>query len=165
MFPRILAPLDGSSLAERVLPHIATMALAYRGEPTLLRVLDPTGAGTRPRPIDPLDWQIRKAEADSYLKGLATQFEEKGLRVNLEVREGKAAESVIEFARQVDASLIILSSHGQSGISGWNISSVVQKIILRALTSVMIVRAYQPAAQEDQQIHYRRILLPLDGSQ
>jgi nucleotide-binding universal stress UspA family protein len=141
------------------------MALAFAGEVTLLRVLDPIGTATRPRAVDPLDWQIRKVEVDAYLKGLASWFQEMELRVKTEVREGKAAESVIEFARQTDASLIILSSHGQSGISGWNVSSVVQKIILRAQTSVMIMRAYQPAAQEVQQIHYRRILLPLDGSQ
>jgi nucleotide-binding universal stress UspA family protein len=165
MFPHILAPLDGSPLAERALPHVVTLAQAYQSEVTLLRVLDPIGAVTRPRSVDPLDWQIRRAEADAYLKGLSSWFQDRGLRVSTDVREGKAAESVIELAGELDASLIVLSSHGQSGISGWNISSVVHKIILRAQTSVMIVRAYQAPQQEVQEIHYERILIPLDGSQ
>ncbi len=165
MFQRILVPMDGSSLAECVLPHILAIGKSFDAQITLLRVLDPVGAVTRPRPVDPLDWQIRKAEAETYLKSLAARFQGSGLRIDVEVREGKAAESVIDFARCNDSDLILLSSHGQSGISGWNISSVVQKIILRAQTSVMIVRAYQPAVQELERMRYERILLPLDGSQ
>jgi nucleotide-binding universal stress UspA family protein len=165
MFQRILVPMDGSSLAECVLPHILAIGKSFEAEITLLRVLDPVGAVTRPRPVDPLDWQIRKAEAETYLKSLAERFQGSGLQIDVEVREGKAAESVIEFARSSNADLILLSSHGQSGISGWNISSVVQKIILRAQTSVMIVRAYHPAIQELERMCYGRILLPLDGSQ
>ena len=61
--------------------------------------------------------------------------------------------------------LIILSSHGQSGLSEWNVSSVVQKIVLRARTSIMIVRAYQRIPPETAGLRYRRILVPLDGSQ
>ena len=51
MFERILAPLDGSTLAELVVPHIAAIAGAFHSEVTLLRVLDPVGAVTRPRPV------------------------------------------------------------------------------------------------------------------
>jgi nucleotide-binding universal stress UspA family protein len=59
----------------------------------------------------------------------------------------------------------LLSSHGQSGLSGWNVSSVVQKIIMRARTSIMIVRARESASAEVTLLRYHRILLPLDGSQ
>jgi nucleotide-binding universal stress UspA family protein len=147
------------------LPHLVAVGETYNAEVTLLRVLDPIGAVTRPRPVDPLDWQIIKAEAESYLRGLASRLQGMGLRLNIEVREGKAAETVIEQARLLDTKLIMMSSHGQSGISGWNISSVVQKIILRAQISTMIVRAYQPSTPDLHGMHYQRILLPLDGSQ
>ena len=60
------------------------------------------------------------------------------------IEEGEAAEQIVKLAREEAVDLVILSSHGQSGLSGWNVSSVVQKVILRAYTSVMIVRAYQP---------------------
>lgn len=165
MFDRILVPLDGSPLAECVLPHLVAIARTDVSRVYLLRVLDPISAATRPISVDPFEWQIRKAEAEAYLRDVAGRLEAAGLEVQTEVLEGRAAESTIEYASEQNVSLIILSSHGQSGISGWNISSVVQKIILRALRSVMIVRAYQPASEELTELIYRRILLPLDGSQ
>lgn len=165
MFNQILVPLDGSSLAESVLPHTVAIGKASGADINLLRVLDPVGAATRPISVDPLDWQIRKTEADNYLRSIAKQLEEVGVRATTTVMEGKAAESVIEYAHDNQSDLIILSSHGQSGISGWNVSSVVQKIILRIRTSVMIVRAYHPAPEALDSLRYRRILAPLDGSQ
>jgi nucleotide-binding universal stress UspA family protein len=165
MFDSLLVPLDGSSLAECVLPHAAKIARASDSKIYFLRVLDPLGAATRPRTVDPFDWQIRKAEAESYLKKVASRFDDVGLRSHTEVLEGKAAENIIDFAHANRIDLIIMSSHGQSGISGWNVSSVVQKVILRAQTSIMIVRAYQHNPQDIEAFEYQRILLPLDGSQ
>jgi len=61
--------------------------------------------------------------------------------------------------------LILMSSHGQSGLSPWNVSSVVQQVILRAHRSFMIIRAYQPVTADLTGLRYRKIFLPLDGSQ
>jgi nucleotide-binding universal stress UspA family protein len=165
MFDKLLVPLDGSSLAECVLPHAAKIARASDSQIYFLRVLDPISAATRPRSVDPFDWQVRKAEAESYLKNVASRFDDIGLRSNTVILEGKAAENIIDFAHTNGINLIIMSSHGQSGISGWNVSSVVQKVILRAQTSIMIVRAYQHNPQSIEDFEYQRILLPLDGSQ
>jgi nucleotide-binding universal stress UspA family protein len=115
--------------------------------------------------IDPVDWQIRKAEAGSYLAGLATRLQDASLQVSTEIREGRPAEQIIESRRSWNADLILMSSHGQSGLSPWNVSSVVQHVILHARSSVMIVRAYLPAREELTGLKYRKILLPLDGSQ
>jgi nucleotide-binding universal stress UspA family protein len=60
--------------------------------------------------------------------------------------------------------LIILSSHGRSGLSQWGISSVTQKIIFSAPTSVLIIRAHQPTASDLDERLYTRIMVPLDGS-
>lgn len=164
MFENILVPLDGSSLAECVLPHVVAVAHASESQVTLLRVLDPVSANTR-RLVDPLDWQIRKAEAETYLQDLTGRLSEQKLRVRQDVVEGKAAESVLEYAHSREIDLIMLSSHGQSGISGWNVSSVVQKIIARARTSLTIVRAYKTTPEPLGELKYGRILIPLDGSQ
>jgi nucleotide-binding universal stress UspA family protein len=165
MFQRILVPLDGSVLAECVLPHVAALARVYDSELFLLRVQDSSGSITRPRPVDPLDWQIRKAEAETYLQEIAGRLKNLGLNVQYDILEGRAAESIIKYAQNQDVNLIIMSSHGQSGLSPWNVSSVVQQVILRAHRSVMIVRAYQPVVEEIGEFRYRRILLALDGSQ
>jgi nucleotide-binding universal stress UspA family protein len=165
MFKRILVPLDSSKLAECVLPHLVAIARICEPEVQLLRVLEPFGVTARMRLIDPVDWQIRKAEAESYLSGIRERLENAGLRVSKHLYDGKPAEQIIEIANSWDADLILMSSHGQSGISPWNVSSVVQQVILRANRSLMIIRAYQPVTAELTELHYHKLFLPLDGSQ
>jgi nucleotide-binding universal stress UspA family protein len=161
MVDLILVPLDGSPLAECVLPHAVAVARAFGAQVALLHVVQ----SGRSRSTDPLGWHMRKVEAQAYLKQVAGRLQKVGLSVDDVLLEGQAAERVVEFVHEEDVDLIILSSHGRSGLSRWNISSVVQKIILRAYTSTMIVRAYQPRAKDLEGLHYRRLLLPLDGSQ
>lgn len=165
MFNRILVPLDRSSLAECVLPHVVAIARPSEAEIILVHVLDPVSQNTRPRTVDPFDWQIRKAEAETYLKDIAQQLDGFELTVRRVILEGKGAERIVEYAHSQGVDLIVMSSHGQSGISGWNVSSVVQKVILRAQTSIMIVRAYQTSEVQIGELNYRRIMMPLDGSQ
>jgi hypothetical protein len=71
MFNRILVPLDGSMLAERAIPHAEQFARIFGSSIILLQVLDPTSYHENPNPVDPLSWQIRKAEADMYMNGIA----------------------------------------------------------------------------------------------
>jgi nucleotide-binding universal stress UspA family protein len=165
MFKRILVPLDSSKLAECVLPHLVAIAQIGEPEVQLLRILEPFGVTARMRMIDPVDWQIRKAEAESYLSGLAAWLQSAGLRVSTQLYEGRPAERIIEVAHTWDAGLILMSSHGQSGLSPWSVSSVVQQVILLARRSIMIVRAYQPVNEDLAGLSYHKIFLPLDGSQ
>jgi nucleotide-binding universal stress UspA family protein len=165
MFTRILAPLDRSALAECVLPHVSAVAKAFGASLHLLTVVESGENDKRLPSIDPLDWQIRKAEAEAYLQKIARQVQESGLQVDTHVLEGKAEDRILEFTEDRDINLIVLSSHGASGLSGWNISSVVQKIILRAYTSIMIVRANQPILSDSKDLTYKRLMIPLDGSQ
>ena len=165
MFKRILLPLDSSPLAECVLPHLVSISRICEPEVQLMRVSEPFGVTARLRMIDPVDWQIRKAEAESYLSTIAERLENVGLRVITHLYDGRPSEQIIEVAHSWNADLILMSSHGQSGISPWNVSSVVQQVILRAHRSLMIVRAYQPVTADLTAMHYRKIFLPLDGSQ
>jgi nucleotide-binding universal stress UspA family protein len=165
MFKRILLPLDSSKLAECVLPHLVAIAQVCEPEVQLMRVSEPFGVTARLRLIDPVDWQIRKAEADSYLSGIAARLQNDGLRVSTHLYDGKPAEQIIEAAHAWNADLILMSSHGQSGISPWNVSSVVQQVILRAHRSLMVIRAYQPVTADLTGLRYHKIFLPLDGSQ
>jgi nucleotide-binding universal stress UspA family protein len=166
MFNRILVPLDRSALAECVLPHVSAIARAFDSQVLLLTVLDAGERDSKLPSVDPVDWQIQKAEAETYLQKIARQEQEAGLKkVETHILEGKAEERIIEFSESQEINLIILSSHGRSGLSGWNVSSVVQKIIYRAYTSIMIVRAYQPINPDQLDIQYSRLMVPLDGSQ
>jgi nucleotide-binding universal stress UspA family protein len=165
MFEHILVPLDGSPLAESVLPHTVALAQTFGARVTLLQAVERGRATGLNRAIDPLNWHIRKAEAEAYLDEVAARLQAVDLRTDKVLLEGLAAERIIEFAHEQDVSLILLSSHGQSGLSEWNINSVVQKVILRAYMPVLIVRAYQPAISDLTGLRYRRLLVPLDGSQ
>jgi nucleotide-binding universal stress UspA family protein len=165
MFKRILLPLDSSKWAECVLPHLVAIARICEPEVRLLRVSEPFGVTARLRLIDPVDWQIRKAETESYLAGIAARLQNTGLQVSTQLHDGRPAEQIIEVAHSWNADLILMSSHGQSGISPWNVSSVVQQVILRAHRSLMIIRAYQPVTADLTELRYHKIFLPLDGSQ
>ncbi len=165
MFSHILVPLDGSSLAECVLPHTVAIAQAFEARVTLLRVLERSTTTGRLKSVDPLEWQMVKAEVNAYLNGVTARLHEVGIEAENALLEGQAAERVVQFAQSHDVKLIILSSHGRSGLSGWNVSGVVQKIILRAYVPTMIVRAYRPTSKELTGLRYRRLLVPLDCSQ
>jgi len=160
----ILVPLDGSRLAECVLPHAATIARAFEAQITLLHVVTDTERSTTSPSLDPLRWHISKAESQAYLDEIAARLRAIGLQVEVIILEGKAAERIIDFARNKENDLLILSSHGQSGLSGWNISSVVQKILMRAYASIMIVRAYHPSKEDLTSLCYHKLLVPLDCS-
>jgi nucleotide-binding universal stress UspA family protein len=164
MFNKILVPLDRSALAERVLPHVAALAAVFQSRVTLLHVLDPVHMTNYARAVDAFDWHMHRAEAEKYLAEMVTQMGQAGVVAESIIMEGDGAERVVEHARASRSDLLMLSSHGQSGLSGWSVSSVVQKIILRAHTSIMIVRAYQPAPSELIGLRYHRLLLPMDGS-
>ncbi|HJW83996.1 MAG TPA: universal stress protein [Anaerolineae bacterium] len=165
MINHILVPLDGSALAECVLPHTFAVAHAFGAQVTLLHVLEPTQMPGQPRAVDPVYWHIRKAEIDAYLDVTATRLHAAGLEAQYTVLEGQPAERVIEYARDNGVDLVILSSHGRSGLSGWNVSSVVQKIILRIYRPILLVRAYQLVTPAVTGLRYQRLLVPLDGSQ
>jgi nucleotide-binding universal stress UspA family protein len=165
MFDHVLVPLDGSRLAECVLPHAVTLAQAFRARLTFVQVVERVNVSDLSRTIDPLRWQIRKTEAQAYLNEVSARVRETGLETEQHVLEGQAAERIVEFAYSRDVDLILLSSHGRGGLSQWNISSVVQKVIWQAHMPMMIVRAYQTVPDATTQLRYERILAPLDGSQ
>jgi len=165
MFDPILVPLDGSLLAECVLPHAIAIARAFNAKIILLRVLEKNHADGSIQIFDLLNWQIKKTEAKLYLEKISARLLKSQLQVTATVLEGLVAEAITEFAQSQGVKLIVLSSHGRSGVSQWGISSVAQKIILGSPTSVMIVRAQQPVAREWKEQSYRQILVPLDGSQ
>jgi nucleotide-binding universal stress UspA family protein len=164
MIDHILVPLDGSALAESVLPHLFAFARPFHSHVTLLSVVGRAHADHPDQRIDPLDWQMRRAEARSYLNKVKNKLSQAGLSVKYELQYGDPATRIVEFVQNHDIDLLLLSSHGQSGLTGWNISSVVQKIVIRVQTPIVIVRAYRPDQTVQAEAHYKKLLIPLDGS-
>lgn len=176
MFNRILIPLDGSTLAERAIPHAELFARIFHSDIILLRVLDPAFSQADPNACDPLSWQIIKTEADIYLQGITLQIRknlgEKSLirkdkgknRVEYCIREGRIAENIVDFAQSENIDLLIISTHGAGGFSRWNINSITQKVVSMIYLPVLIVRSFDQPQMNEPIIQYNRIMLPIDGS-
>lgn len=176
MFNRILVPLDGSTIAERAILHAEQFARIFGASIVLLQVLEPASYHENPKAVDPLSWQIRKAEAELYMQGVAARTRENlgtaalaggsenKIQVDYAIREGKTAENIVDFAHTENIDLIVISTHGSGGLSRWNISSVTQKVIDLAYLHVLIVRAYSQADMENTSVRYNRILVPIDSS-
>ena len=155
MYKKILVPLDGSELAECILPHLETISAGCGvAEVVLIRVVEPAyvPAGAMTSGLESLGEAeaaklqdnadaVRKAEAKSYLEELTGRIKLGGARVRTEVAKGKAADILAEYATKNDADLIIIASHGRSGVSRWVMGSVSDRVLRSACTPVLMVRA------------------------
>lgn len=168
MFDTILVPLDGSQMADCVLPHVTAIAGPFNAEVTLLRMLEKNQTVSSTQLFDLLNWQINKTRAGLYLEKIKDLLQGSGIQAKAVVLEGLVAEGITEYAQHQRMKLIVLSSHGRSGLTQWGISSITQKIVLIAQTSLLIVRAHQYGIYSDKLSTaplYKNILVPLDGSQ
>jgi len=168
MFDTILVPLDGSQIADCVLPHVVSIARPFNAEVTLLRMLEKNQTGQSAQLFDLLNWQINKTRAALYLEKTKAFFQESSIRARTMVMEGLVAEGITEYAQGQGVKLIILSSHGRNGLTQRGVSSITHKIILSAQTSLLLVRAHPNGARAGELTGtplYERILAPLDGSQ
>ena len=164
MFKHILLPLDGSSLAERVLPHAVALSGAFNSKLTLLRVINDGSEKGEGNIVNPMAWQMRKSEAEAYLKSVQNRLADVEIDSEVKIIEGNPPQQICDFAQNEEVDLIILSSHGSSGVSAWNINSTVQKVLLRAYMPVMIIRAYKEDSGSLTGLQYDRLFLPMDGS-
>jgi nucleotide-binding universal stress UspA family protein len=156
--------LDGSQLSEVALPHALHLARIFHSRLVLLQVLE---AGTRPEGgelIEPLSWQIQKAESELYLRGIVTRLGDSGLGVEYQILEGRTPETIVQYAQNNAVDLVVISSHGHSGLSRWNISSVVSKVIEKVYLPVLVVRAYLALEDTGGEVRYKKILVPFDLS-
>lgn len=183
MFNRILLPLDGSLLAERAIPHAMQFARIFGSNIILLRVLNPISYQENPAAVDPLKWQIQKAEADLYMQSITDrlckelesatpikiipkddEFDKCKPRVEYFIHEGNPAENIINFAHTENIDLLVISTHGSSGLSRWNTGSVAQKFFSLIYLPILVVRANNQSEAENVRVAYHRILLPIDSS-
>lgn len=146
MYRHILVPLDGSALAEQVLPHVMALA-ASQGTTTitLLRAIPPLFtssvdySGMLATTI--ADEQERlESEARLYLERIASRLRSEGFTVNIEISVMPPAEAIIDYAESRHADLIAIATHGRSGVSRWVFGSVTQKVVQAAPVPVLVVR-------------------------
>ncbi len=148
MYKKILVPLDGSELAECVLPHVAAIAGGCGVQGVIfLRAVEPfhMPSGEASAYFSEKDGKRidseNKAEAEKYLKDLVNRTKYDGVRVKYEVLMGTAAESIADYATKNVVDLIVIATHGRSGVSRWVWGSVADRVLRSACVPVLMVRA------------------------
>lgn len=135
----ILVPLDGSSLAETALPKAAELAAASGARLLLVRAAE---AHTLPG-LDPTDAQIKVIrEAETYLGAVRDRLGAQGLgKVETSVWYGPAAYSVVEAAGLRRADLIVMTTHGRSGLGRLILGSVAESVLRGTRVPILLIRA------------------------
>src|SRR5947207_3768298 len=170
MFKRILVPLDGSGRAERALPIAARMARAGGGSIVLVRVVSTEPAALPSVPTKPnLIQTVGEADrmlAKSYLEGWASSDLLRSLSVQIQVPVGLIPPSIIAVATENHTDIIVMCSHGYTGVKHWwMLGSVAAKIARFAQIPVVILREGGPVPEERHPGERPlRVLVPLDGS-
>jgi nucleotide-binding universal stress UspA family protein len=142
----LLVPLDGSGLADKILPHVAAMARKLNLEVILLRVYAfPTetyivGDGLYMDVLSREREAVRK-EIEDYLSAKSWALQSEGVnRVSTLGVQGEAAQEIIDLARRTPNCLIAMSTHGRSGLDRWVVGSVAEKVIHHSREPVLVIR-------------------------
>ncbi|MBI2855076.1 MAG: universal stress protein [Chloroflexi bacterium] len=156
----ILVPLDGSKLAESALPHVEALAKQWSdgaAEVVLLTVCGPPELLSMPEyyltpdtypPTRPLKWEdyvlqqeARCKEASQhYLEQAGGYFKRAGINTRCEVLSGNAAEAIVDYAARNPFDLMVMCTHGRSGISRWAFGSVADKVLRGVSTPILLIR-------------------------
>jgi nucleotide-binding universal stress UspA family protein len=146
LLKKILVPLDGSAEGEVVIPHAAEFGSKLKAEVTLIQVL-PVGyqliaTGDY---IAYTEKQIEsdKASASKYLGKIEARLKKNDVAVKsvVTLKNVNPAEEIISFADEIKADIVIMATHGRSGVGRWVLGSVAERVLHDGNTPIMLVRA------------------------
>ncbi len=142
MYRKILVPLDGSAFAEAALAHARTLAECTGAEIVLLRVtVQPVYEYAAPEPVfNRAVYEDTEAEASRYVQRIAAELSAEGFKVSAESCTGPVAETILDYAQEIRADLIVMSTHGRSGLARWFIGSIADKVVRAATLPVLLAR-------------------------
>ena len=141
MYRKILVPLDGSILAEKVLPHAQALAKSEGAEIILLRVpMSPSPEFLARNPsLGTTIIQDAEIETETYLQKEVDELRKDGTRVTSMMCEGPVPDTILAAADEVHADLIAMSTHGRSGIQRMLLGSVADKVVHLSHIPVMLI--------------------------
>ena len=162
----MLVTLDGSAVAEQVVPYVRILADGLKVPVEVLGVVDAEELASqiskekRPYLDAMLVDSVRRSE--EYLKGIAQTFPRAS--VSVAVEKGRAAEVIIARAAADKDTLVTMATHGRSGINRWLLGSVAEKVLRGSVNPLLLVRAKAEAKAEGE-LSLKSIVVPLDGSE
>ena len=142
MYKKILVPLDGSELAKNALGHAEKLAEIFDAEIILLQVVPFMPIyGTPEFVTSCVVDEKQKEAAERYLTNLAEELKKRGSKVTAKVKTcPQVAAEIIDFAKASGADLIVMCTHGHSGITRWVLGSIAHKVLTRAETPILIIQ-------------------------
>lgn len=142
MYKRAIVALDGSPVAETIMPFILEIAGPLDLEVTLVRVKVPVPPtvieGTAHVMIE--DPETARVDAEEYLAPLAAELRHRGVRVKTQARRGQAAEEIVKAARESNADVIAMTTHGRSGLGRLLFGSVAESVLRASELPVFLMR-------------------------
>jgi nucleotide-binding universal stress UspA family protein len=159
MFNHLLVPLDGSKMAESVLPAVAYLARTLDAKVTLVHVIE----HKPPSEVHGEHHLGNPEEAGSYLAGVSRRPILSGISVRHHVHTSAVedvAKSIYEHIGELGTDLVVMCSHGRSGIRGMVVGNIAQQVIREGITPVLLIQP--PEDDSELQFACRRFLVPLD---
>ena len=153
MFTRLLVPLDGSELAEEVLPQVEYLASSLSLNIELVRVSRLASTSTPYSATllasDHVDVDAGvEGEAVKYLDGIAGGLKSSGFTVDARVVRGAPAEEILRLAHEAPGCVIALVTHGRTGVKRWVLGSVAEAIVKDAEVPVLIIPPAKPTKDQ-----------------
>ena len=149
MYQRVLVPLDGSRVAEAILPFIEQIAGPLDMEVLLVRVvpltsMDVVGMAKEAQAGAPI---LRELDAQGYLEPLVASLKAKGVRAGARVRIGDPATEIVAAAKEINADLIAMTTHGRSGLGRLLFGSVAEAVLRGSPIPVFLLRTSEAALE------------------
>ena len=163
MYEGIIVPLDGSELAEVALPYAEEIAGKIGSELILLNVHDPQNGYNSLNHQEYLNkmQKLTKYQIEKYVVSNG----HKDINIAIETLTGNPAEVILEYSSKGHYKLIVMATHGLSGISRWALGSIAAKVVTaNAKRLVMLIRAKGSHPDIREKRIFKKALIPLDGS-
>ncbi len=150
MFEKILVCLDGSELAEQILPYVVEQARQFKSKVVLLQIITPsrvmpiTGPSAAGVPFDgniiaqELKWSEK--EAKKYLETKVHDLQKQGLDVEQIVLEGTPGKSIVDYADDNSVRLIAIATHGRSGLGRAIFGSVADYVLRQSGLPILVIK-------------------------
>jgi nucleotide-binding universal stress UspA family protein len=141
MYQSVLVPLDGSDLAECALPHVKQMAKeGFIKDISLLTVIDIHPSALLEGADTTAIYQAQMNNSREYMNKVQSQFRAEGIEVKIVILQGPAAQVIADYANEKKAELIVIATHGYSGVKRLMFGSVAFRVLHDSHVPVLLIR-------------------------
>ncbi|MEN6302732.1 MAG: universal stress protein [Armatimonadia bacterium] len=141
MYKTIMLTLDRSGLAEQAIPHAVALAKSFGARLEVVSVVPLPGSEATAVTGADVDWELEVATYKEYLAGVMARIADEGVPATQEIRRGNIAEEIIRHVDEAGVDLIVMSTHGRSGVGRWVYGSIADRVLRYAPVPVLLVRA------------------------